>query len=188
MKEVFTIGFLGAPSVGKSAFAYGLIHHIKQEGLEAEFISELMKQEVMLGADNTDAVFNTRNALKQNKLENSYRVAPNLEYLVCETTTMTPYLYESFYGKDAIKLDFLKSLFTKYDILFYVRPPENFAASYSEVGRCEDYQTSIAIDTFFLAELKSLDIKVNEIDRDDYDIEQLLFMIQEARVKKNNGN
>jgi hypothetical protein len=130
------IGFIGAPSCGKSTTAFGLCYRLKQEGYAVEFFAEHARYQIMQcrtqgiqgngGTEGQNIIYNkdSENAL-------FYR---NHADAICITDGSTINCH--FYGYE--NLDFIAEA-KKYDLLFYI-PTLDVPMTGSDTNRVQNRQ------------------------------------------------
>jgi len=111
------IGFVGAPSCGKSTVAFGLCYTLKQKDYAIEFYAEYARQQIMQvraqGSTGNGGLSGQR-VIYTKDSENALFYRSHTDALiVTDGSTLNCY----FYGID--DLDF-KAEATKYDLLFYI--------------------------------------------------------------------
>ena len=121
--------FIGAPGSGKSTLSTQIFCELKKLGHRAEHIHEFIRNDIMSNGPMTSIWEAYRTKQHQKELEDA--VPSNIDYVVCDSGTLTPYFYSILYADptDArqrlVILDMYKYLLddiylNRYDKIFYV--------------------------------------------------------------------
>lgn len=112
------IGFIGAPSCGKSSVAFGLCYHLKKQGYPAEFFAEYARMHIqkcrMSGVPGNGG-FEGQKIIYQHDCDSAAFYRANNETIsITDGSSLNCYFYNGFNH-----IDLLEEA-KRYDLLFYV--------------------------------------------------------------------
>lgn len=158
------INLFGAPGVGKSTAAMGLVHEMKKRYHKGEYVSEFTKDLIWSG--------NPGLLLQQNFVlaEQSWRQERLKKHGVLFAVTDAPLMFSSYYGKkyrpdlpDCFH-EWVEYSFNQFDnINFFIHRSH----PYEPDGRVESEDESDSISDGLLEFLKAKHIPIEEISADD---------------------
>lgn len=123
------ITFVGGPGSGKSTTAADLFVQLKKLGRNAEIIQEWIRRDLMRNGP-MQSTFEQYRTLMHHRLEEEH-FPPNVEYLIHDGNTLTPYFYAALYAdksdlKDRLVIQdmyatLLDDLYSrKYDLIYFL--------------------------------------------------------------------
>ncbi len=150
------ITLIGAPGSGKSTLAAEVFVELKKQGKNVELISEWVRSDVHLNGPLQSIWEQFRTRSHQAELEDA--VPKNVEYIITDSGTLTPYFYACLYAnnKDArqrlVMHDmykwFLDDLYLRrYDYVFFLPISEAYKANPDMLEDGTRFQTRDEIDT-----------------------------------------
>lgn len=137
--------FLGAPGVGKSTLAHGLLYWLsKHLHLSTGFVEESAKGLTWKG--HTEQL---NNQLYVSGLlwENIISIQGKCDVLICDTHPLVSDVYSSNLYKEVLNMESLYRTIEPDSICVIVEPPLNLEHNFNKDGREHDYESSMYIWT-----------------------------------------
>lgn len=158
-KETFMtkrIALIGAAGSGKSTLAAELFVELKKQGKNVELISEWVRSDIHLHGPLQSIWEQFRTRMHQKELEDA--VPNNVEYIITDSGTLTPYFYACLYANNKddrqrlVMQDmhkwFLDDLYLRrYDYVFFLPTTETYKVKPDMLEDGTRFQTSEEIDT-----------------------------------------
>lgn len=150
------IALIGAAGSGKSTLAAEIFVELKKDGKNAELISEWVRSDIHLHGPLETIWEQFRTRMHQKELEDA--VPNNVEYIITDSGTLTPYFYACLYADNTdsrqrlVMQDmhkwFLDDLYLRrYDYVFWLPTSETYKIKPDMLEDGTRFQTPEEIDT-----------------------------------------
>jgi hypothetical protein len=176
------ITFIGGPGSGKSTTAADVFVQLKKLGRNVEMIQEWVRRDIMRNGP-MQSVFEQYRTLMFHRREEEH-FPPNVEYLIHDGNTLTPYFYAAVYANKGDKRErlvvqdmhaaLLDDLYSrKYDLIYFLpRAIADASASYfddgtrfqsaEDVAVLEDYMRLLFTKVHNLDNIRVLDCPLHQ--------------------------
>ena len=156
MKKVV---FIGGPGSGKSTIAAETFVTLKKQNINAELVTEWIRQDIWLNGPMTNIWEQFRTGARQREIENA--VPTTVDYVITDSGTLTPYFYALEYcdQKDSrqrlVLHEMYKQLVTdiftnRYNYIFYLPNSQTYQANdkiLSDGTRYQSLEQANTLDT-----------------------------------------
>lgn len=150
------IALIGAAGSGKSTLAAEIFVELKKMGKNVELISEWVRSDIHLHGPLQSIWEQFRTKYHQEELENA--VPENVEYIITDSGTLTPYFYACLYAENTdsrqrlVLQDMHKMLLDdlylrRYDYVFWLPVTETYKAKPDMLQDGTRFQTEYEIET-----------------------------------------
>ena len=149
------IVFIGAPGCGKSTLATELFVNLKKKNINCELITEWVRTDIHLHGPISTIFEQYRTRMKQMEIEDA--VPNNVDYIITDSGTLTPYFYAELYCDHTVERQrlvlqdmykyFLDDLFLKrYDHIFYLPATHAYNSNKNILNDGTRFQTQNQVD------------------------------------------